>query len=63
MYPQQLAAMHPRGLVVRQKIEQVGGMQPVIDGAQALWAFRMPVAHVVFEAGRVGDVGGMHGAQ
>ena len=35
MHPQQLAAMHPRGLVVRQKIEQVGGVQAVVDGAQA----------------------------
>ena len=54
MHPQQLAALHPRGFEMRQIIEQVGGMQPVIDGAQARGAFRMPVAHVVLEAGRGG---------
>ena len=50
MHPQQLAAMHQRGFVMGQVIEQVGGVQPVVDGAQARGTFRMPVAHVVPEA-------------
>ena len=61
MHPQQLAAMRARGFVMRQEIEQVGGVQPVVDCTQPRGAFRMPDPHVVQEVAGVGDVGGMHG--
>ena len=62
VHPQQLAALYPCGFKMGQVIEQVGGVQPVVDGAQARGAFRMPAAHVVQKEAGVGDVGGMHGA-
>ena len=50
MHSQQLAAVHARGLVMRQEVEQAGSVQPVVDGSQAGRTFRVPVAHVVLQA-------------
>jgi hypothetical protein len=61
VHAQQMAAVHQGRIVVDQVIVQVGGMQAILDGAQARRAFRMPVAHVVFAALGMGDVGGIHG--
>jgi hypothetical protein len=42
-------------------IEQMGGVQPVVDGAQACRAFRMPGPMSCLQAARMGDVGSVHG--
>jgi hypothetical protein len=53
--------MHQGRIVVHQVVEQVGRVQTILDGAQAGRAFRMPVAHVMFAALGMGDVGSIHG--
>lgn len=61
VYPLKLLARGLGGVTeVMKVVVQVGGMQAVVDGGQALGAFGMGAAGLVFAALGVGDIGGVH---